>query len=70
MNNRERIGLQVAELRNKRGYTTRQLAELSGLNHSNITKIEKGAYNASVDILSKLLSPLGAEIAIKEKATE
>lgn len=68
MNNRERIGLQIAELRNNEGLSIRQLAELSGVSAQNITKIEHGRYNVSIDILSKLCEALRAEIKIEEKA--
>lgn len=64
MNHREVIGFQIAELRNKRGLSTRQLAELSGVNYTNIGKIERGVYNVSIDILSKVCNALDAHIDI------
>lgn len=64
MSNRERIGSELADLRNKRGMTTRQLAELCGVNNANITKIERGNYNVSIDILSKICDKLGAKVSI------
>lgn len=63
---RERIGKQIAELRIKRGLSTRQLAEMSGVHFSNVGKIEQGRYNVSVDILGKVVDALGAEIKIEE----
>lgn len=63
---REEIGRQVAELRSKRGMTTRQLAELCGVNYTNIGKIERGAYNVSVDILGRVCEALGARLRIEE----
>lgn len=66
MNHRERIGQQIAELRQKKGLTLKQLAELSGVTFQNITKIEHGKYNVSIDILTKVCNALGAEITIKE----
>lgn len=65
-NYRAEIGRQVAELRNKRGMTTRQLAELCGVHFSNIGKIEKGSYNVSVDILGRVCEALGARLRIEE----
>lgn len=59
------IGRQVAELRAKRGLSTRQLAELCGVNFANIGKIERGSYNVSIDILGKVCAALGARIKIE-----
>ena len=67
MNHRAEIGRQVMELRNKRGLSTRQLAELCGVNYTNIGKIERGAYNVSVDILGRVCDALGAELKIVER---
>lgn len=64
---REDVGRQLAELRKQRGLTTLQLAEMCGLNHSNIGKIERGAYNVSVDILGKVCEALDAKIKIEDK---
>ncbi len=61
------IGRQVAVLRQKKGLTTRRLAELCGVNFANIGKIERGAYNVSIDILQKVCTALDAEIKIIER---
>ena len=66
MNHRERIGNRIAELRKGKGLSLRQLAELSGVTSQNITKIEHGRYNVSIDILSKICNALDCEIEIKE----
>ena len=62
---RIRIGILIKELRTKRGYTQRQLSESSGVSVQNITKIEHGRYNASVDILGRIAAALGATIKIE-----
>lgn len=67
MNDRERIGVRITELRNSRGLTTRQLAELCGVNYANISKIENGRYNVSIDILAKICNALECEIHILER---
>ena len=64
MGHRERIGQRIAELRKEKGMTLIQLSELSGITFQNITKIEHGKYNVSIDILTKLCNVLGAEINI------
>ena len=63
---RERIGASIRNLRIEKGMSLRELAEKSGINHSNIVKIEAGRYNVSIDILTKICDALGAEIDIKE----
>lgn len=63
---RERIGLSIKSVRQRKGLTQEQLAELSGITRSTISKIEAGKFNASIDLLEKLIKPLGAELDIKE----
>ena len=58
------IGTRLRALREAKGFTTRELAELAGLNHSHIAKIERGTYNLRIDTLDKVCSALGAEIKI------
>lgn len=67
MNNRVDIGIQLAKIRSIRGMSTRELAEKCGVHYSNICKIEKGAYNVSIDILYKICTALEADIKIIEK---
>ena len=40
MNDRERIGKKLAEIRNEKGYTVRQLAELADLRPATISNVE------------------------------
>ena len=73
MTHREYIGQQLAALRNKQGLTrltTRQLADMCGVTYVNISKIENGRYNVSIDILQKVCDALGADIRIIEKEVE
>ena len=67
MNNREYIGKRIAEIRQAKGLSIRQLAEASGVNFANIYKIENGKYNVSVDILGKICEALGCRIDIMEE---
>ena len=64
MNNREYIGKRIAEIRQAKGLSIRQLADASGVNFANIYKIENGKYNVSVDILGKICEALGCRIDI------
>ena len=63
---RAQFGKMVAELRTKRGLTIYELASLSGLHHTNISKIENGKYNVSLDLLTKLMNALNGEIKLSE----
>lgn len=62
---RERVGQKIFEARKKRHLTQEELASLCGVNRVNISKIEKGAYNVSIDILSKIAFALGCAVDIK-----
>ena len=66
MNTRESIGIQIMEARKKKNLTQLQLSELSGVNRTNIAKIETGRYNVSIDILSRICDALSCEINIRE----
>ena len=66
MNNRGYIGRRLAEIRQAKGLSIRQLAEASGVNFANIYKIENGKYNVSIDILGKICEALGYRIDLIE----
>ena len=54
MNERERIGKRIAELRHKAGISQEKLAELSGVGYSHIARIEMGRYSVGIDTLAKI----------------
>ena len=64
-NERRRIGSAVKDLREKKGYSLRKLSELSGVSVQNLTKIEHGKYNVSIDILGRIATALDAQISIE-----
>lgn len=66
MCNREIIGNKIKNIRQKKGLTQSQLSEMSHLKRSTISKIESGKFNASIDLIERLIKPLGAELDIKE----
>ena len=70
MSNREYIGKRIAEIRQAKGLSIRQLAEASGVNFANIYKIENGKYNVSIDILGKICEALGYHVDIKQNMDE
>lgn len=63
------VGEQIAQLRVKRGLSVRQLADLCGIDYSNLSKIERGTYNASIAVINKILTALDAQIKIVENMT-
>lgn len=70
MNEKERIGRLLADKRNEAGLSVRALAELAGVSYQNITKIENGKYNVSIDILSKIANALDCQLDIVNRAAE
>ena len=67
MEERERIGKRIAELRKAKGLTQAQLAEKTGFAQSNIGRIETGRYSVGLDVLAKIAEVLGAKVEIKEE---
>ena len=70
MNTREYIGKRIAEIRQAKGLSIRQLAEACGVNFANIYKIENGKYNVSIDILAKICEALGYHVDIMKNMNE
>lgn len=53
------IGGRVKRLRNQRGFTLDQLAEISGVSRRTLVNVEQGSTNASVGTLLRLSDALG-----------
>lgn len=66
MNERERIGQRIKEIRSKKKLTQLQLAELTGLRQQHIVRIEKGMYSTGIDILAKIADALEYKIDFVE----
>lgn len=64
MNDRERIGARIAELRKSLGMTQEDLAAKCGLQRTTVSKIERGRFSVSVDMLSRICGALGARIEL------
>jgi transcriptional regulator with XRE-family HTH domain len=47
------MGQNIREIREKRGYSQDELAEIMEVNRSTISKIENGKFSFSIDYLSK-----------------
>ncbi len=51
--------------RKERGLTQEELAARTGLHRSNISRLERGNYNPSIDLLSRVAQGLGMELHIE-----
>lgn len=63
---RIRIGDAIKNIRENKGYSQDELAEIMSINRSTISKIENGKFNLSIDYLSKFSWFLGFEFQLKE----
>ena len=59
------IALQLRAARHSVNLTQQNLAELCGTKKSNISRMESGKYNPSLDFLIKVAGSLGMELSIK-----
>ena len=63
------VGNLIRELREKKGFSQRQLSYLSNVNNTEVSRIEKGERkNPSPGTLKKLAKPLGVDYLILYKA--
>jgi transcriptional regulator with XRE-family HTH domain len=51
----------LRRLRGVRGLSQSELAAVAGITRSHLNRLENGAYNASLDTVSKLAAALGSE---------
>lgn len=63
---RQRIGSRIRDLREEAGMTQDELAEITGLKRPNISRIESGRYNTGQDIISKIALALAKRLDIIE----
>lgn len=62
---RQEIAAQFRQVRKEQGMTQERLAEKVGTRKSNISRLESGRYNPSLDFLEKVAGGLGREIEVK-----
>jgi len=68
MNERERIGTRIREIRTSKGILQQELAELAGLKQQSIARIEAGKFSTGIDMLGNIADALGCTIEFNEKA--
>lgn len=59
-----RLAVLLAQLRERRGWTQRQLADVAGIRQPQIARIESGAYFPNLETLWKLADALNATVKI------
>jgi transcriptional regulator with XRE-family HTH domain len=64
MQTREDFGKRIATLREEKNMSQQELAELTGITQSNISRIEQGKYSVGFDILVKIAEAMGKKIDI------
>ena len=62
---RQEMASQLRQVRKEQGMTQERLAEKVGTRKSNISRLESGRYNPSLDFLEKVAGGLGREIEVK-----
>lgn len=65
LNPRYEIIAQIIAARNEENLTQEQLANRTGTKKSNISRLERGSYNPSLDYLVKIAEGLGKEIHVE-----
>lgn len=63
---REKIGAELRALRLKHNLSTRELAEVVGITHSHIVRIENGKYNVRIETVEQIAAALGASLMLVE----
>ena len=61
------VARQLRAVRKSQGMTQESLAELVGTKKSNISRLESGRYNPSLEFLVKVAGGLGKQIQVKVK---
>jgi transcriptional regulator with XRE-family HTH domain len=64
---RLKLGDKIRIVREQRGYSQEQLAQLMNINHSTISKIENGKFSITVDYLVRFSIFLDYEFKVVEK---
>ncbi|MBR2095483.1 MAG: helix-turn-helix transcriptional regulator [Fibrobacter sp.] len=65
----ENLGKQISERRKKLGLSQEDLAEISGVSPRTINSVELGKANPSINVLNKMVKPLGFVVTLSERVT-
>ncbi|MBQ6132538.1 MAG: helix-turn-helix transcriptional regulator [Lachnospiraceae bacterium] len=61
---RSAVAREIRDSRKTSRLTQQELADLSGTQKSNISRLESGTYNPTLDFLSKVASSMGRRVSI------
>lgn len=61
------LGKQIASRRKQLNISQADLADMSGVSLRTLSAIENGDANPSIDVLSRVLEPLGLVITLQER---
>lgn len=64
MDDKQRIGMRIAEVRKQKGFSQRKLAELVGTDYATITRVELGKNSTGIDVLARICKPLGLRVEL------
>jgi DNA-binding XRE family transcriptional regulator len=62
-----RLGRQIAEARRARRLTQKQVAKIASIDQADVSNIERGAANPTLNTLNALASAVGMEIDLTKK---
>jgi transcriptional regulator with XRE-family HTH domain len=63
MNIKEKFGFKAKELREQKGFSIEFLANISNVDRTYISDIEKGKRNVSIEIMEKIILALDCDFA-------
>lgn len=61
---RKEVGMKLRDAREKSGKSVREVSEETGINISNLSRIENGKYNYGIDMLNKLAKCYGKSVKL------
>ena len=65
----EKIGKQISERQKKLKLSLMDLAEISGVSPRTINSVELGKANPSINVLNKMVKPIGFVVTLSERVT-
>lgn len=63
--NNMKLANEIIRIRTEQGITQKELASLCGIQQSNISRLENGTYNPSIQLLEKIALAVGKELVIE-----
>lgn len=61
---------QIIKARSEQGLTQEELAARTGLQRSNISRLESGTYNPSIELLTRVAKGLGLELHVEFRSPQ